>query len=163
MSTVAAATAEAGETKECQCTRCGDGHTTNKDGGVGIAGRDIQVIDPDLVVGTAIVGVDSCFNDQRGLTFSNGPGVAGVCPTAAIAANAIAGTGSAACVAGEIRAVKVVAPESATRVATISVTIKTQLRCRCTRRRLRCRRYQSNPRQMGLPTRLKRCSTRSRG
>ena len=103
-----------------------DGNTTNKDGGVGIAGRDIQVIDPDLVVGTAIVGVDSCFNDQRGLTFSNGPGVAGVCPTAAIAANDIAGTGLSTCVFGEIRTVKVVAPESATRIATISVTIQTQ-------------------------------------
>ena len=42
------------------------------------------------IVSSTVVGVDSCLNDQCGLTFSNGPGVAGVCPTAAIAANDIA-------------------------------------------------------------------------
>ena len=46
-----------------------------------------------------VVGVDSCLNDQCGLTFSNGPGVTGGFPSA-IASNDIARAGSAAVVAG---------------------------------------------------------------
>ena len=107
-----------------------DGNTTNKDGGVGIAGRDVQIIDPDLVVGTAVVGIDSCLDDQCGLPFSNGPGVTGGFPSAT-ASNDIARAGSAAAVAGEIRAIKVVTPETATGIATVSVTIKTQEPGRC--------------------------------